>query len=194
MDESLKDKLKAAAGVVFVIIFAVVVFQNAGYVRELAEGYGLVGIFIASIIANATVLLPMPIDIVIIAVNAQSNSLLEVVILGGIVGAGAAIGEMTAYIAGLFGVETAEKIKESEFSRIKDIREKIEKLGMKFIFLIALVPFPFDIIGITAGFIRYDPKKFFVAAFFGKTCRYILLGASAYFGFAYFRNIPAWPF
>lgn len=185
------DKLKVAGSILIMAIFAIVIFLNAGLVRQLAEGYGLIGLFVAAIIANATVLLPMPIDVVIIALNAQSESLLQVFILGAVVGTGAAIGEMTAYVAGLLGVETAEKIKAQEFKRIREVREKIEKAGMMFIFLVAIVPFPFDVIGITAGFIRYNPRKFFIAALAGKICRFILLGLAAYFGFALIKDFWA---
>ncbi len=188
MDELLSDKLKAAAGFALFLLFAFLIFQNASLVKEFATGYGLFGLFIASLIANATVLLPMPIDIVVLALNAQSSSLTEVIFVAIAVGAGAGIGEMTAYIAGLLGVETAEKMKHTEFTRIKEIRGKIERLGMRFIFLIAIIPFPFDIIGVTAGFIRYNPKKFFIAALAGKTCRYTILGLAAYYGFAFLKG------
>ncbi|HLC93116.1 MAG TPA: VTT domain-containing protein, partial [archaeon] len=151
--------------------------------------YGLLGIFIASIIANATVFLPLPIDLLVIAINAQSDSLLNVIILCSVVGVGAGIGEMSAYIAGLLGVETAEKIREKEFTQIKEIRGKLEQKGMAFIFMMALVPFPFDIIGVTAGFIKYNPKKFFIAALLGKTFRYIALGVAAYYGFAALKGV-----
>lgn len=189
MDENTVDKLKAVFTVLVFLLFTYIVVQNAGVVKDLAQGYGLFGLFLAAAIANATVFLPMPIDIVILALNAQSSSLLEVIVLGIVVGSGAAIGEMTAYIAGLLGVQTAEKIKESEFVQIRKIREKIEHMGMWFIFLAALIPFPFDIIGITAGFIKYNPRKFFVAALFGKIGRFILLGLAAYYGFAAIKDL-----
>ena len=189
MEEGILDKLKfVAVGVIFLGL-SYFVFTNAGLVRQLATGYGLIGIFIASVIANATVLLPLPIDLLVIAINAQSDSLGTVVILCAVVGIGSAVGEMTAYFAGILGVETAERFREKEFSQIKDLREKLERKGMGFIFLMALVPFPFDLIGITAGFIKYNPKKFFIAALFGKTIRYIAIGVAAYFGFAAIRGL-----
>ncbi|HLC79313.1 MAG TPA: VTT domain-containing protein [archaeon] len=188
MDEEILDKLKLGAGVLFFAAIAFVIFQNASLVKDLAQGYGWFGLFVASIIANATVFLPMPIDLVVLAINAQSASLTEVIFLAVVVGSGAAIGEMSAYVAGLLGVKTAEQIKEKEFDKIKEVRRRIESAGMGFIFLIAIIPFPFDIIGITAGFIKYNPQKFFIAALAGKICRYIILGIAAYYGFAYIKE------
>ncbi len=184
MDERLKDKLKIGAIALFFLALTYLIFTNSSLVNRLATGYGLVGVFIASIIANATVLLPLPIDLLVIVINAQSDSLAAVVILSAVVGIGAAIGELSAYFAGLLGVETAERFREKEFTQIKEVREKLEAKGMVFVFLMAMVPFPFDIIGITAGFIRYNLRNFFIAALFGKTIRYIALGVAAYYGFA----------
>jgi membrane protein YqaA with SNARE-associated domain len=189
MDEATMDKLKIVGALLVFIVFAYVVFANASLVRELSQGYGLLGLFIASIIANATVLLPMPIDLVVLAISLESSSLPEVVFISGVVGAGAAIGEMTAYMAGLLGVQTAEKIKESEFKQIGAMRERIERLGMSFIFFMAVIPLPFDIIGITAGFIRYNPKKFFVAALFGKMVRFAILGLAGYYSVGYVKAL-----
>jgi len=188
MDPRLSEKLQLAIGLLVFLAFFYFVFQNAGFVRELATGYGLLGVFLASLIANATVLLPLPVDLAVIAINAQSDSLGAVLALCLAVGIGAGLGEMSAYIAGLLGIETAERIRAKEFSQIRGIREKIERRGMAFIFMMALIPFPFDIIGITAGFIKYNPKKFFVAALIGKTCRYLALGLIAYYGFAAFKG------
>lgn len=171
---------------VFALIFVVlfyVVLTNAGFVTGLATGYGLFGLFVAAIIANATVLLPLPIDIVFLVIAGSSKSVVDTIVIAVVLGAGAGIGEMSAYIAGLVGVKAVEEAKKTEFEKIKVIREKIGELGMYFIYFSALVPFPFDIIGITAGVIKYDPKKFFVAALAGKTTRYLIIGLASHYGF-----------
>ena len=179
--------VKFAAAFLVFIAFAYLIFENAPLVRELVQGYGLVGLLIASIIAHASILLPMPIDIVLFAISAESASVLEVVVLGIIVGFGAAIGEMTAYLFGLMGIKTVESAKHHEFLEIKRIRNKLGEKGMFFIFLGAFTPFPFDIIGIAAGLIKCDPKKFFLAALIGKLARFILIGLAGYYGFAAFN-------
>ncbi len=188
MGGDFSDKLRLLLGIFLFAVFAYLILSNVELVRQLAQGYGLVGLFFASMIANATVLLPVPIDLLVIAVNAQSGSIFDVLLVCIVLGAGAGIGEMAAYIAGLLGVETAEKLKKSEFRRIREIREKIERMGTRFIFFAAVIPFPFDIIGLTAGFIKYDPKKFFLAALLGKTVRYVLLGIASYYGFAFVKS------
>ena len=157
--------------------------------------YGLLGLFLLSIAANATILFPVGVEFVVIAVGADpslvglaANSLLDRFIVGLVSGTGAAIGEMTAYIAGAMGRKAIEKIKEIDIRKVDEVSRKIEKRGMAFVFLIAIIPFPFDIIGMAAGLIKFNPVKFFVAAWGGKSIRYILY---AMFGFAAFEAVKA---
>lgn len=188
MDERTKELLKIGGAFLVVILFAIFIFKNSSLVNELVQGYGLVGLLIASVVANASIFLPVPIDILIFAVAAQLDNFIELFAVAFVTGFGAAIGEMTAYIMGLLGVKTFEKAKHSEFVQINSIREKLGRKGELFIFLGALTPFPFDIIGITAGLIKYDMKKFFLAAFAGKFVRYLLIGIAALYGLSFIRE------
>ena len=178
------ETLKGIAIIMIVIVFAYLIFANASVVHELVQGYGLVGLLVASIIANASIFLPVPIDFVVFAIAAETESVVEVIVIGLVVGFGAAIGEMTSYIMGLYGVKMAERAKHHEFKQINYVREKLGSNGMLFIFLGALTPFPFDLIGIAAGLIKYDYKKFFLAALAGKLVRYVIIGLAAFYGFA----------
>ncbi|MBI4210947.1 MAG: VTT domain-containing protein [Candidatus Diapherotrites archaeon] len=189
LQERIAEKLAALAPIVAFLLFVYLIITNIGLLREVATGYGLIGMFAAAILANATVLLPVPLDLAIVAINAEQSSLAQAITVAIVVGAGAAIGEMTAYYAGLLGIQTAEKLRKEEFARIKEFREKLEKMGASFVFLGALLPLPFDIIGITAGFIRFNPRKFFIAAFFGKIGRYIALSLLAYYGYGLAKSL-----
>ena len=176
--------MKAGISFLFLILFAYWIFSNATLVNDLVAGYGLVGILVAALVANASIFLPVPIDIVIFALGANALDFQELVVISIVAGIGAGIGEMSAYLFGLLGIRTAEKAKHKEFSKINVIEEKLGKKGMVFVFFGALTPFPFDIIGIVAGVIKYDPKKFLVAAIAGKIVRYFLISLAAYYGFA----------
>ena len=188
MEEKHIETTKVAIAIFAFVIFAYLVFTNIVFLKSIAQGYGLLGLFVASIIANASIFLPMPIDIILFAVAAQETSIIEVLFLGIVVGTGAAIGEMTAYILGLLGISAMQKAKNKEFKRLDEIREKLGKKGMVFVALGALTPFPFDLIGIAAGLIKYDPKKFFIAALIGKVLRYLIIGVAAFYGFAVIKD------
>lgn len=169
---------------VFVGIFVLFFFLSSEphFLEESMKSYGVLGLFLGSVIANATIFLPIPLDLLVALIGANpeligfSNfGVFELLFLSVIIGFGAAIGEMTSYIIGLTGVKIAEGLSKKHFEKLSDARQKLEKSGMVFVFLGALTPFPFDLVGIAGGLIKYDVKKFFAAAFFGKLARYFLI-------------------
>lgn len=181
--------------VIGIFVIAVIVFlffffsANESFLHSLVKTYGIVGLFFGAMLANATVLLPIPFDAVVFLVGTdpslvglQGFWLFGLLMLGLLVGFGAAIGETTAYFVGLFGIKAAQKIANSKFSRIDEIRAKISSQGMAFIFLGAFIPFPFDLIGISAGIMQYSFPKFFIATFAGKSLRAFLVALAGYFG------------
>ncbi|MFH1588350.1 MAG: VTT domain-containing protein [Candidatus Diapherotrites archaeon] len=157
-------------------------FTDKEFLVGLISSYGYLGIFIASILANATIILPLPLDAVIFVLAGALGSIESALFLGFIVGFGSAIGEMSAYILGLMGIKAVEKIIKKEIQKMEEIQKQLKSSGMIFIFLGALTPFPFDLIGIAAGVIRYDPKKFFFAAALGKILRYVIIALAGMYG------------
>jgi len=159
-------------------------FDIAWLLEFLYSSYGLLGLFLAALIGNATIFLPMPVDLLIFALGAIVTDpyfLLAAVIVASL---GAAMGEMSAYILGLLGIKTLQKMRQKNVDQIFDIGEKLANKGIPIVFLGALTPFPFDLIGIAAGLIRYDPKKFFCAALAGKTVRHLIIAFAGFFGAA----------
>ena len=149
----------------------------------LIQQYGLLGFFLASIISNATIILPIPIDIAVFF----SSPLFNPFLLALAVGLGAGIGEMTGYLIGrgiIKGAELAEHKK--RFKSIEKIQQKISKWGALFIFLIAVTPFPFDIVGIASGMIKYSWWKVWLAVTCGKVIRVLFIALAGYYGLPYF--------
>jgi len=136
--------------------------------------YGYPGIFLVNLIGNATLILPAPAYAAVFAVGGVMNPVL-VGILGGL---GAALGEMTGYLAGVGGRPVVKN---------RRLYERLEgwmhRRGMMVvIFLLALVPNPiFDVGGLLAGALRMPVLRFLLACWAGKTVRLIgiaLLGRS----------------
>ncbi len=151
-----------------------------GLVEFLVMEYGLVGLLVGSLIANASLFLVLPIDLIVLGFSA--TGFFPPVVIALVAGFGAAIGEMTGYILGLGGRKAIEKKYKRGLEKVAFIKRGIKHKGMVFIFLGALTPFPFDVIGIVAGLLHYDLKKFFFASFAGKTVRYALIGYAALWG------------
>jgi membrane protein YqaA with SNARE-associated domain len=167
---------------------------------EALVAIGPLGLFIAAIIGNASLILPLPIDLVfllVIQVDYFGLGILTPGILGLIVGTGASIGELTGYFIGLAGIKSFEKMKKEEVRKLHLLKERLAKRGMPVIAFFAFTPLPFDVVGIAAGLIRYPMKKFFLGCWFGKVPRYLLIAYAGYFGIPWLLNVtqdtlPIW--
>ena len=133
-------------------------------VEEL-KAYGYLAPFLISLTFNATVILPAGNILIVSVLGAVLPSATMVGLAGG---AGAAIGEITGYMAGYSGRGIAQRSK--MYSRVEGW---MRKWGAMTIFIMALVPFVFDLAGIAAGVLRFPFWKFFLLCWLGRTILYI---------------------
>jgi uncharacterized membrane protein YdjX (TVP38/TMEM64 family) len=92
--------------------------------------------------------------------------------------AGAAIGEVTGYIAGYSGRRIAEKSR--LYTRLVNW---VMRWGVVAVFVFTLVPFfPFDLAGIAAGVLRFPFWKFFLVCWFGRTPLYVGISFAGAYG------------
>lgn len=156
-----------------VVTITVVLFIYRDRVSEFEE-LGYLGTFLISLVANATIILPMPGLLLLIPLGAVFNPVL-VALIGG---AGGAIGELSGYFVGYSGRRIARNNK--WFVRAKDW---MRKWGAIAIFVFALAPFlPLDIAGIVAGAFHFPIWKFLLACFLGKTLLYIVMVLTGVWG------------
>lgn len=124
------------------------------------EALGYLGAFVAMLLGNATLVLPAPGLLVVLALGSTLNPLL-VGIAGGF---GATLGELTGYLTGYSGVGIMEHTAIS----IR-IHRWMERSGALTIFVLSIIPNPFfDLAGIIAGMGRMPLVKFMGITFFGK--------------------------
>lgn len=144
--------------------------------QSIAESYGYLGIFLVSFIGSASIIFPIPATFVIFIFGGILNPW----IVGLVAGIGAAIGELTGYAIGFAGRKAAKKKYKKWL--IKS-RKWAEKRGAFLVILIfAATPLPDDIVGILAGIIKYDIKKFLLATLIGKTIMCLAIAWGGFYG------------
>jgi len=166
---SIKKWLVPLATLLLVIAITVTLFVYQDRVAELEE-YGYLGAFLISLVANGTIILPMPGLILLFALGASFNPLL----IGLASGLGGSFGEMTGYLAGVSG----RGVLQDNRTYINAVGW-LKKWGMAVIFLFTVTPLPVDLVGIAAGALRYPVWKFLLVCFLGKA---ILYSGMAYAG------------
>ncbi len=183
--ERRENRLVAAfqLGGALVISLAVVVLliRYASFVDRLGD-WGYVGVFLLQLINSATVVLfPVPGHAVIFAVSGTLNPLL----IGLFGAAGAALGEITAYMAGRGG---SSMVDESRWYK------RLESMGTRWrgwaIFIFAASPLPFDIAGVWAGAIRYPLRRFLLIVAAGKLILVTAIAIAGYYGVDVIENLP----
>ena len=128
---------------------------------------GYPGIFLVSLLGNATIIFPAPSLALVFAMG----SALPPVFVGLAAGAGEALGELTGYAAGFGGRAVIEDKK--NFQRLE---AWMRRAGAITIFVLSLIPNPFvDLAGMTAGALRYPLWRFLLACWLGKTIKTTLV-------------------
>ncbi len=152
-------RILALAGVV-VSITLLFIFRDQ--VKKLQE-YGYVGIFLISIAANATIIIPLPGVALTTAMGAIFNPL-GVAVAAGL---GAAIGEMSGYAAGFSGQAVIEKV--DLYQHLTGWMRNHENLSFVTILGLAFIPNPFfDLAGMAAGALKIPIWKFLLPCAIGK--------------------------
>jgi membrane protein YqaA with SNARE-associated domain len=151
--------------IVFVILTTVLAFRFRDQADEL-RGYGYAGIFLISILANSTIILPVP----GVALTFTLGAVFHPIGVAVSAGAGATLGELTGYLAGFSGQVL---IGRSDYYR--RVESWMERYGGWIVLGLAIIPNPlFDIGGAAAGALRMPVAKFLAWAFIGKTLKMLI--------------------
>jgi membrane protein DedA with SNARE-associated domain len=179
MNKETKLKILRWLALIFVITLSVILFLNKESIQYL-EKFGYLGIFLASLLTNASLILPVPGVLITSAMGAVFNPIFVALAAGG----GATIGEISGYIAGFSGQTIVEKA---------NWHEKLEKWMQKYgdltILVLAFIPNPaFDVVGIMAGAMKIPIHRFLFFCFIGKVLKMLVF---AYGGFLIGSQIEA---
>jgi membrane protein YqaA with SNARE-associated domain len=157
------------------IILTVFLIINRDQIQEFSR-FGYLGIFLVSILANATIIFPLPGVMFTSAMGMVYDPLLVAVAAG----SGAALGELTGYLAGFSGQFVVSR--KDWYERVVDW---MSRYGNLTVLLLAFVPNPlFDLAGITAGVLKMPILRFLFWCTLGKILKMILF---AFGGLTLFR-------
>lgn len=184
-----KDRILELASLFFVVVLVIVlVWQHENittFALSMAKYWGLkyLAVFIISVAASATLIIPIPglaLTSIMGAVSAGPFDPLWVGIASGI---GASLGETTGYMLGYSGRMAIPDNKNYE-----RIVGWMSKWGNLTIFILALLPNPlFDLAGIASGILKYPLWKFILIGTLGRLPKHILF---AYFGYWGINILP----
>ena len=157
-----------------VIALSIFVFSIRDQAEQLAI-YGYPGIFVLSFLAYATVLLPAPGVAVVFTMGSVFNPIGVAIAAG----TGAALGELTGYLAGFSGQAVIERVEIYE-----RLTTWMKRNGSLTILVLAAIPNPFfDLAGVAAGSLKMHVVRFLFWCWIGETIK------MAIFAFAGARSL-----
>jgi membrane protein YqaA with SNARE-associated domain len=168
--------------VIRILVLLIVVALSLGIYafRDKAQSLaslGYPGIFLLSILSNATVILPAPGLLFVFAMGAVFNPLGVALAAG----AGSAIGELSGYLAGFSGQGVVQRV--DLYEKLKDWMDTNKRWRDLAILLLATIPNPlFDLAGMASGALRIPVSRFLFFCWIGKTIKMLLFayaGASS---------------
>lgn len=177
-----KRTLNIIRAVVLLAVIALTVFLVIEREEiQALKAYGYPGIFLFSILANATIFVPVPGVIFTSAMGAVFNPLFVSIAAG----TGAALGELSGYLAGFSGQAVVEG---SE--RYQRVVRWMEKYGGITILVLAFVPNPlFDLAGIVAGILKMPIWKFLIYCIIGKILKMMIFAYAGDWAISTFERI-----
>jgi membrane protein YqaA with SNARE-associated domain len=164
-ESSRRVKILRILSLIFVLAVSIFLFINRDQLKSI-QVYGYPGLFVVSFLANATLILPVP----GILLTSIMGTVFNPVWVGVTAGSGAALGEITGYLAGYSGQAVIEN--REWYDRITGW---MVKYGDLTVFFLALIPNPFfDIGGIVAGALKMPLWRFLFWCWLGKVLKMII--------------------
>lgn len=153
---------------VLIIAITVALFILREKLQSL-QNYGYVGIFLLSIAANATIILPVP----GVAFTTAMGAIFTPWKVAIAAGAGAAIGELTGYAAGLSGEALISNNK--HYTYLLNWMQSHPRWAFGLIVILAFIPNPLmDVAGMVSGVLRIPAWKYLLACAIGKIGKMML--------------------
>jgi uncharacterized membrane protein YdjX (TVP38/TMEM64 family) len=127
------------------------------------------GIFLLCLTCSLTVIFPVPGELVLLLAGAAGVSYWW----GGLVASiGGTLGEISGYFLGYWG---RAAVPEKALERYARIEQWMKRYGSPMVFIFAITPLPFDLLGIAAGHLRFPLWKFYLACWLGRLPREIFI-------------------
>lgn len=153
------------ATLLVVITLSIYIFSIRDEAEKLAI-YGYPGIFLLAFLSYATVILPAPGVAIVFTMGSIINPLGVALAAG----AGAALGELSGYLAGFSGQAVIEH------TRVYDrLTRWMNKNGILTVLFLAIIPNPFfDLAGVAAGALKMRLPIFLFWVWIGETIKMLI--------------------
>lgn len=151
-------------GLAFIVLTFILALNPAPFLR-----YGYAGVFVFALFGPASLLVPV------------LARYMNVPALAVVTASGMAINDSVSWYVGSLGAFVLPPS-----TTVLRLEKSLRSYGKFALFFWALIPFPFDIVGLIAGYSGFSFAGFIVPIFLGRLLRFLLLG----YGVLGLRSMP----
>ena len=169
------SKIFSALLIIGIVLLTILIFIFRDEMQQL-ENFGYLGIFLISIAANATVIIPVP----GLAITTTMGAVFNPVGVAVAAGLGAAIGELTGYAVGRTGSSLISN--KNFYLRLLDWMRVHPKWSFTVIIVMAFVPNPLmDVTGMVCGALGIPAWKYLLGCAIGKTLKMLVFAYAGHY-------------
>lgn len=160
-------QLKVFKGTVFLLGLAFIVLTFVASLNpQPFLRFGYLGVFVFNLFGPGTLLIPF--------VFRHMN----VFVLAFVSALGMALNDSVSWLVGKSGDVVLPRSK-----RVENLKKNISRYGPPAFFFWALIPFPYDLVGLLAGYLEFKYKSFIIPTFLGRFTRFLILGSGLVLAF-----------
>lgn len=164
------------------ITLCVLIIQHRSYLDQIAS-WGYLGCFLVNLFASGTVVVPG----LGVLFTFTLGGVLNPAIVGAVAGIGEATGAVGAYLTGYSGRGLFRGNSSDLYNRFSHV---LQRHGSKAVLLMASILNPlYYPFAVFMGMLRFEPAKFFLMTWAGRTAKNMVLAYLGYFGL---RSILQW--
>jgi membrane protein YqaA with SNARE-associated domain len=178
------SKLGSILLILGIVLITILIFIFRIEMQKL-QSFGYLGIFLISIAANATIIIPVP----GLAITTTMGAVFNPIGVAIAAGFGAAIGELTGYAVGKTG---SNFISDRDFYlRLLDWMRTHPKWSFTVIVVMAFIPNPLmDITGMVCGALGIPTWKYLAGCAIGKTLKMLVFAYAGYYSWGLLSPKP----
>tara|TARA_B100000029_G_scaffold71726_1_gene63615 strand:- start:4192 stop:4773 length:582 start_codon:yes stop_codon:yes gene_type:complete len=177
---NLRGKILRILLLIVVVTSTVAIFLYRDRIETLSQ-YGYLGVFLINLVASGTILLPAPGALFTYAIGA----LLDPTVVGLASAAGASLGELSGYAAGVSGQAVISNTR--LYRRLYTLMQSHTKFTNLILLVAAIIPNPFfDLVGMASGALRLPLLRFLSITFLGNLLKMLSIAYAGHYSLQWF--------
>jgi len=143
------------------------------FLQSLVTQFGIIGVFLVSLLGTASIIFPIPYTIIIFLFSASTK--INPLLIIASAALGSTVGEFTGYFLGYTAKSIVKEDTKRRFDAAFKVLSRYKRIWFLIVFIFALTPLPDDLLIIPLGILRFNFLMVFIPCLLGKLTMFFVL-------------------